>query len=440
MSTRRLAPGTAPVEATAVVDPDYPLYPIPPAARRSLASLAVVLVGFTFFTPTMLVGAQVGAAFRLDDFLGVMLLGSVILGLYVAALAFVGARTRLTTVMLCRYSLGDHGSKLASLLLGLTQVGWYGVGVAALGNLIAQALGWGSGGAQVLMVLGAAVMGVTAYFGMRGLFWLSATSVPLMSVLAIWVVFRSLEEVGGWAGLAAIEPTQQMSVTVALTVIVGTFVSGGTQVANWTRFARSGKQAFSSALVAFLVGNGLMLFFGAIGAIAFGQADFVLVLYQLGLIVWGVLLLVGNIWTTNDNTAYAFSVAGAELTNLPSKRPFVVGGVALGGLLAVTGIYDGLIGYLVWLSILIPPLGGVLVGDWARRWRHGMPDRQHYDFVRFEWRVLLAYALGVLAAWGSDQIAVGIPPVNGIVVAFVAALVLSPAGRPVPAAVTGTGR
>lgn len=410
------------------VDPDYPIDPVPDQARKGAASIAVVLLGFTFFTPTMLVGAQVGAAFRLSDFLAVMVIGSLVLGLYVAVLAVVGASTRLTTVMLCRYTLGERGSKLASLLLGLTQVGWYGVGVATLGNLLAQAAGWGDTGARITMLVGAVVMGATAYAGFRGLFWLSATSVPLMFLLATWVVFRSLEEVGGWSGLAAIEPTSSMSVPVAVTIIVGTFVSGGTQVSNWTRFARSRRQAFVAALLAFLVGNGLMLFFGAVGAIAFGEADFVLVLYNLGLIVWGVIMLVGNIWTTNDNTAYAFSVAGAELTNHPSKRPFVVGGVAVGALLAVTGIYDGLITYLVWLGILIPPLGGVLIGDWWRRWRDGVPDRETYQFVAFEWRCLAAYAAGVAAAWSSDQLAIGIPPVIGILVGLGAALVLSPRG------------
>lgn len=408
------------------VDPDYPIDPVPPEARKGLASIALVLLGFTFFTPTMLVGAQVGAAFPLRDFLVVMMIGSLVLGLYVAVLAVVGSSTRLTTVMLCRYTLGDRGSKLASLLLGLTQVGWYGVGVATLGNLVAQAAGWGDVGARVTMVVGAVAMGTTAYAGFRGLFWLSATSVPLMFVLAVWVVFRSLEEVGGWGGLAAIEPTSSMSVPLAVTIIVGTFVSGGTQVSNWTRFAQSKRQAFTAALLAFLIGNGLMLFFGAIGAMAFGEADFVLVLYNLGLIFWGVIMLVGNIWTTNDNTAYAFSVAGAELTDHPSKRPFVVGGVIVGALLAVTGIYDGLITYLVWLGILVPPLGGVLIGDWWRRWRDGVPDRSTYAFVAFEWRCLAAYAMGAVAAWGSDQLELGIPPVTGILVGLVAALLLSP--------------
>ena len=58
------------------------------------------------------------------------------------------------------------------------------------------------------MVAGGAVMGVTAYFGYKGMYALSLVSVPLLLVLAGWVTWRSLEEVGGWCGLAAIEPTE----------------------------------------------------------------------------------------------------------------------------------------------------------------------------------------------------------------------------------------
>ncbi|HEX6988229.1 MAG TPA: cytosine permease, partial [Bacillota bacterium] len=39
---------------TGYVDPDYPLAQVPASARRGFWSLTVVLLGFTFFTPTML--------------------------------------------------------------------------------------------------------------------------------------------------------------------------------------------------------------------------------------------------------------------------------------------------------------------------------------------------------------------------------------------------
>ncbi|MCZ2815079.1 cytosine permease [Modestobacter sp. VKM Ac-2984] len=414
------------------VDPDYPIDPVPASARRSLFSLSVVLLGFTFFTPTMLAGAQIGAAFPATSLIWVLLLGSAVLGGYVAVIGGIGARTGLTTVMMCRYTLGTRGAKLASLLLGGTQVGWYGVTVATLAQLTASALGWEGRGPEVaLMLVGGAVMGATAYFGYKGMYALSLVSVPLLLVLAGWVTWRSLEEVGGWSGLTAIVPTETMTVAVAVTIVVGTFASGGTQAPNWTRFARTPSAGFWACLIAFLVGQLLMLGFGAIGAVAFGEGDFVLVLYQLGLVGWGLVFLVANLWTTNDNTAYNFGVAGAEIADSRSKKPFVVGGVVLGTLLAVTGIYDNLIDYLVWLGILVPPLGGVVIGDFLARWRGGMTGATAL-LPSVEWRNLAVYVVASLAAWASNEAGWGIPPVIGVVVAVLGVLAVQRGRRPVP--------
>jgi cytosine permease len=408
-------------DPVADVDPDYPIDPVPSHARRSLFSVSIVLLGFTFFTPTMLAGAQIGAAFPASTLFWVLALGSAVLGIYVGVIGGIGARTGLTTVMMCRYAMGTRGAKFASLLLGGTQIGWYGVTVATLSGLTLAALGWeGRGTEIVLMIAGGAVMGVTAYYGYKGMYALSVVSVPLLLVLAGWVTWRSFEEVGGWTGLSAIEPTDTMPLAVAVTIIVGTFASGGTQAPNWTRFARTPLSGFWACLVAFLIGEFLMLFFGAIGALSFGEGDFVLVLYQLGLVGWGLVFLVANLWTTNDNTAYNVGVAGAEIANSRSKKPFVIGGVILGTLLAITGIYDNLIEYLVWLGILIPPVGGVVIGDFLARWRHGMPATS--TLPAFEWRNLAVYVVAALAAWWSNEAEWFIPPVVGVVVAVVGVL------------------
>ena len=121
-----------------VIDPDYPVTPVPRHARKSFISLAVVLLGFTVFTPTMLAGAQLGAAFTLSELVQVILLGSLVLGVYVAVLGWIGARTGLTTVVMSRYVLGQRGAKLASILLGGTQIGWYGVVIGTIGDLTAR--------------------------------------------------------------------------------------------------------------------------------------------------------------------------------------------------------------------------------------------------------------------------------------------------------------
>ncbi|WP_219927159.1 cytosine permease [Prauserella shujinwangii] len=216
---------------------DYPLTEVPRNARRGLLSLTTVLLGFVFFTPTMLAGAQVATAFRPSSLLAILVTGSLILGTYVAVLSVIGARTGLTTVLLARYTLGSGGSKWADLLLGGTQVCWYAVTAAFLADLVVEAFGW-HGFEWLVIVVGSALTGVTAYYGYRGIELLSALSVPLMFGLCVWVVVRAVDEVGGVAGFGALAPSATLPWATAVTIVVGTFVSGGTQTPNWSRFAR----------------------------------------------------------------------------------------------------------------------------------------------------------------------------------------------------------
>lgn len=410
---------------TTKVDPDYPLQVVPAHARRGVLSLGLVLLGFTFFTPTMLAGAGIAPSFTFAEFLWVAVLGSLVLGIYVSALGAIGARTGLTTVVMSRYAFGDRGAKLVSLLLGGTQIGWYGVTVATLALLVQQATGLeGTGWRWALILVSGTVMGITAYFGYRGMELLSAVSVPLLLIMAGWVTWRSFQEIDAAGGLAAIEASGDTTVAVAVTAIVGTFASGGTQAPNWTRFARTPLQGFSTAALAFFVGELLMIFFGGIGALAFGIGDFVEVLFALNLVGWGLVFLVANLWTTNDNTAYNFGVAGAELFNANTKKPFVIGGVIIGTLLAMP-IYNNLISYLSWLGILIPAVGGVIIGDFLANWRAGMPEPLEHRFPALRLENLAVYAVATFVAWLSDRYEWFIPPVNGIVLAIIGAYAAS---------------
>ncbi|MBP3089407.1 cytosine permease [Corynebacterium sp. sy017] len=404
-------------------DPDYPVTPVPVQARKTFFSLVVVLLGFTVFTPTMISGAELGVAFRFSELLMVVGLGSLILGAYVATLGWVGARTGLTTVVMARYTLGTHGAKVASLLLGGTQLGWYGVIIGTVGSMTAQAFGWQSYGAQVaVMIISSTLMCLTACYGYRGMYWVSAITTPLILVLAVWVVYKCVDKVGGWSGLFALEPGAQLSLAVAITTVVGTFVSAGTQAPNWTRFAKSGTHAVLACVIGFIFGNGLMIFFGAIGAMTFGEGDFVVILYQLGLVSLGLFLLFGNLWKSNADTAYAFGVAGAEIFGKNRKAPFVVAGSVVGTVFAILGVHNHLIDFLYLLGVFIPPLGGVIIGDYVMRWRRTqMPT--DVELPRYYLPNLLSYVVAAALAYGSTTLGIGIPPLVGIFSAILAVVV-----------------
>lgn len=412
-----MATEVPPSAASTPVDPDYPLTPVPTTARRGVWSLMVVLLGFTFFTPTMFAGAELGAAFAFDDLITVVVVGSLLLGGYVGAISYIGGKTGLTTVLLSRYTLGRVGAKWADLLLGGTQVGWYAVTVGFLAVIISAAFGWESA-IPALIIIGSVLMGITAYYGYKGMELLSAVSVPLIAILCVWVLVRALGDAADLGGLRALEGSGTIGWGTGITIVVGTFASGGTQVANWSRFASTRTAAIITAVAAFFIANGLMLGFGAVGGLVYGEPDFSDVLISQGLIVWGVLLLLLNYWTTNDNAAYAFGVAGAEFFNVGSKRPFIIGGVVIATIMALTGVYEALPTYLTFLGVFIPPLGGAIIGDHLFVWRkHDLPTFEEADLPAIRWSCVAAYALGTLAAYLGNRYSVGVPPLQGILLA-----------------------
>ncbi|WP_369055213.1 cytosine permease [Kineococcus terrestris] len=409
----------APAGAPPGVDTDYPLSPVPAAARRSTTSVVVVVLGFLFFTPTMITGGQVAAAFDFSRFLLLAAAAAAVLAVYIGLMGAISARTGLTTVLLTRSVFGRAGGKWASIVLGGTQVGWYGITLATLTDLVGRALGVQT--TWPLAVVAGVAMAASAYRGFRGIEVLSWISVPLMLALCLWVLVLAVGETGGPGDLLGLEGAGGMSTGVALTAMIATFVSGGTQMGNWTRFARSGRTAFVSTAVCVLLAQFAMLAFGGVGAAAFGQADYAELLVQLGIVGAGLLLLVLNLWTTNDNTAYAFGVAGAELFERPDKRPFVVGGVVLGIAIAVSDLGGALVPFLVLLGVVIPPLGGALIGWFFLVWRGHAPATDLAGQPLVRWSALAAYAAGTAAAWAGSAFDVGIPALQGVLVAALAA-------------------
>ncbi|MBB3050026.1 cytosine permease [Prauserella isguenensis] len=406
-------------------DPDYPLEVVPQSARRSPAGLFVLLVSFFFFTPTMLAGGQTSVGFRFSDYLGLALIAAAVLAVYAALMGVISSRSGLSTVLITKVCLGRAGGKWSALLLGGTQVGWFAVTLATLSDLIGRALSleytW-----PLVLVFGA-VTAMAAYRGAKGLEMLGWVAIPLLLALCIWVTQRAVGDIGGWGELMATEPITEISAGSALTVLIGTFVSGSTQVGNWSRFSRTDRGALVSIFVAVIVAQYAMYFFGGLGSAAYGEPDFVLALYEMGLVAAGAGLLLVALWTTNENTAYAFGVAGSELFSVNDKRPFVAGGAALGVVFALTGIYESLSTFLVLLGTFVPPLGGAIMGQFYLVWRGRLPRRHltrtggltGLPAVRVS--CFVAYLLGTATASAGSVFDFGIPAVQGIVVAAVAA-------------------
>jgi cytosine permease len=131
-------------------------------------------------------------------------------------------------------------------------------------------------------------------------------------------------------------------------------------------------------------------------------------------------MLLLNIWSTQDNTIYNFAVAGCNLLRTRRRKAVTLGGAVIGTLLALLGMYDLLVPYLILLGTVIPPIGGVIMADFFFRWRGRYPRLADVQLPAFNWSGLFAYGIGTIAAFNSPWVA----PLVGIAAGALAYVLL----------------
>ena len=397
-------------------DHDYSLEAIPQSEKKGFMSMLVVMLGFAFFSASMIAGGNIGTSLNMGDFLKAVILGNILLCIYTGLLDCIAGDTGLSTHLLARYSFGQKGSYLLSGLVSITQVGWFGVGVAMFAIPVSKVTGinlW------TLIIVSGLLMTATAYFGMKSLTILSMIAVPAIAILGSVSAGKAIGDVGGISGLLAIKPSGTMTMSAALAAVVGTFISGGTLTPDFTRFSKDRKTAMSTTVIAFLIGNSLMLAFGAIGAMVTGQSDISEVMFTQGLIIPAIIILGLNIWTTNDNALYGSGLGFANITKQPKSRMVIINGV-VGTFLSMI-LYNN---FMTWLNILnsfIPATGAVIIADYFIINKGKYTDFKTTKFKSVNISAIIAWVAGVIGAYTIP----GITPVNSVLTTVVTYVVLT---------------
>lgn len=408
-----------------VQDKEFSLEAVPKTHRKSFIQILAVMLSLSFFSASMLSGGTLGQGLSFMNFIWIVLAGNLILGLYTGALAYIASKTGLSTHLLARYAFGKKGSYITSFLLASTQVGWFGVGLAMFAVPVSIATG-----INVFVLIGVfgTLMTLSSIFGLKALAILGIISVPTISIFGTYSMTNAVSTMGGMEALLAYEPTQTISIALALTICVGSFISAGTLTPDFTRFAKSPKSAVSSSIIAFFLGNSLMFLFGAVGAMAFGVADISEVMIFQGLMIPAIIVLGLNIWTTNDSALYASGLGFANIFKLPKKYIVVFNGIL--GTIAAMWLYSNFIGFLTLLGSALPSIGAIILADYFLVRKRKYASYSTMNFKSVNWIAILAWAAGIAVA----NFMPGIPPINALIgtsVIYVAGMKISEARQPV---------
>ncbi len=369
---------------------DFSKSQVPVSATYTGWHIALVIVGGTIAVPAFLMAANLGASLGLRDAAIAFICGCLILGSMAALTGLCGQKSGLSAYMLNEFAFGRWGGRIASTVVSMTLIGWFGVTSALFGraaNLMGRSVFGVDWPVELYMVLGGGLIVAVTITGFKGIDKLALALVPVMLAFLMMAAWLSLPQLDQW-----IEPTggTPMTLTTAISAIVGSYIAGVTIQPDYARFARSRRAALGSAFVALAISFPILLFCTAIPSIAYSEPDLLKVMIALGIGIPAFLLLILAAWSSNVLSVYSGALALATVFRRLDLRVLIVGVGTLGTLLALAGAGDYLIEYLVLLGITIPPISSIYLVD-------TLLFRKRFDDVELSKRPRLS--LKALASW-----------------------------------------
>ncbi|MFI7336624.1 purine-cytosine permease family protein [Streptomyces sp. NPDC050085] len=397
---------------------EYEHAPVPPAARKSLLSVAAVWFGFPMNLGNAVFGGVIVYNLGLVKGLLAILAGNLVLFGYVGALSHYAGRTGKNFALQAADTFGRRGRIAAAGLLSTVVIGWFSFQIGLTGSTLQDTLGWNPlWGA----LLGCALYTLLTVAGIRALAVVGMVATPLFVVLAAVAIGYGTSHGSGGDALTYQGAGSTLGFGGAVAIVIAGFSDSGTMTADFTRWSRTGRSAVTATFFAFPLANFLAYALGGVVVAIGGSADpaadgggFLPLLTGHGplLTAVAVLFVFVNLGSVASHCLYNGAVGWSALT--PARmRPLALGLGVLGLVFALSGVWGHFVDWLNLLGVFVPPIGAVLITDQYLRRRRGPAEPR-----AVRWSALGSWAAGAVVAGLVHQLLPdSVDPLFGIVVA-----------------------
>lgn len=281
--------------------------------KKSNLDILMIMFGFTFFSGSMLIGQKLSSGVNFGDFLVCIIIGGAILGILGGILGYIGAKTDKNMKELSCMSFGRKGSYLPSLLVGITQIGWYGVGISMFAVPVANLIFPNNMFAlYFLIMLFGIFMTISTFIGIESITKVSYLAVIVILLFGLVSIFYAFNK-QPIDIINAFGNGNKINIVIGLQMVIGSYISGAITTPNFSKYGKNPKVIAIICFCAFLLGNGLMIIFGASSNILVGGSDIFNIFTYFGFEIIGIIVIGLNIWSSCDNGLYS---AGLEFENI----------------------------------------------------------------------------------------------------------------------------
>lgn len=405
---------------------------VPKHKRKGLLSLMVVLTGYPLTLLNFVYGGQVGVGLSLTEAIIVLVVGNAFLLGVVILTGIISHKTGLSTAFLSNRAFGKVGSHIFSLLLAGSAITFVALNGDIFARMITNTFQMWPLPVSITAAIVICVWLFSAAIGFKGLFIISSLGVPAALFLSAYGVYAAGVETNGFEGVISYAPSAPMTFSAATAAIVGGFIFGSTLTPDVLRFSKRKSHVVITGFTAFFLGCFCLQFGGALIAISTGEGDFTVAMGALGLGLVAFVASLFAVWTTQDNNIYGASLAMQNIikdTKFAGKikhKHIVIGLGVIAASLAIGGIYEYVLPIIQSLSLLIPPVVGMIIAEefFIKR------PKTH---LKLNKTAMVVWAIAAITSYISLMLDFFVPPVIGILTAmFIYVLVEKISAKKIP--------
>lgn len=428
MSANTAVPAAAPSDSTE----EYHDKPVPLRARLGFKEPALVWSGFGIAYICAVIGGLIQQGLGTTNAILAILVGNFILFLYSAAIGYANGKWGMNFPLTVKETFGRKGAVVPVLVMAVLVTGWYAFQAWLTADILRSAFGLeGAVLVGVMAAVIAVIFGLPVIFGIKSMAKLMQLALPGMLIFGLYYLFTKIVP----AGTAIFDKAGdgKLAFMTGVGMAWSTFVVSGTMTGDIVRYTKTGKQAVWVTAVAFVFSNAPFMVLGALIAAAipdptvqyfFDQKTVAVLLPLL------VLAILSN-WSTCDACLYNATMGYTNSIKGLNWRNAAIVGTVIGVIAASTGIIGNIVGWLILLGLIVPPIGGAIIADYYVV----RGDAAGYRYTRaadFNWAAIIAVLAGIVVGWWVNKTyPTFLFGVAGIATSFIVYVVLakvSPAG------------
>lgn len=313
--------------------------------------------------------------------------------LFYYAPAMLGMKTGLPLYVVGSSTFGARGGYLIpGLLMGILQVGWYGVSTDLASKFILQAAGRSGAEGTLEFLLVAAVWGyAVAWVAAKGINYVARVAIFANLIPFVMILVVVAKTYSGYRNYVEPDPHPWLGFVMMIQIVTGFFATAGAAGTDFGMENRNARDVRLGGLIgiglAILFAGGLTLFAmaGARGTAPGGGYTFDSLISGVGGTLSQTMFLLYAAASLPGACFCAFILGNSFSTMMPALRrtSVIMAGVTISILMAASGITAHLVPFFQIIGASFGPVCGAMLADYLLAGKKWPGPRQGINFAGY---------------------------------------------------------